>query len=385
MCVDDLGARHRGFKGIFTAALLAALASTSVAKAAVTSVPFGTTKDGAAVRLYTVTNGNGATIKFMSCGGVIAEINVPDREGHLGNVVLGFTNVADYEAKSPYFGGLIGRYANRIAAGKFSLDGADYQVSVNNGPNMLHGGAKGFDKVIWDVKPLESGAGAELDYTSKDGEMGFPGTLTVKVTYTWTNENELTIDYRATTDKATVVNLTSHSYFNLAGEGSGSIENHLLKINADAVTAVDGTGIPTGEIRPVVGTPFDFRNSLPIGARIRSNDPQLINGRGFDHNWVLNGVKPDAVTEDAVLYDPSSGRMLTVSSDQPGLQFYTGNFLDGSTYGTSGHEYRQGDGLCLEPQHFPDSPNHADFPSTRLDPGQKYHAVMVFKFSTDAS
>jgi aldose 1-epimerase len=350
----------------------------------ISSEPFGKTKDGAAVELYTMTNGSGATVKFMSYGGVITQINVPDRSGHLGDVVLGFNSVADYEAKSPYFGGLIGRYANRIGAGKFSLDGTDYTLNLNNGANTLHGGNKGFDKVVWTVKPLE-GAPAELDYLSKDGEEGYPGNLTVKVVYTWTDDSELKIEYWATTDKPTVVNLTSHSYFNLAGEGSGSIEGHLLKINADAITAYDGGGIPTGKIMPVAGTPFDFRNAMPIGARIRSSNQQMINGRGYDHNWVINGAAMGTVSEDAVLYDPASGRIMSIGSDQPGLQFYTGNFLDGSTYGTSGHEYRQGDGLCLEPQHFPDSPNKPAFASTRLDPGQTYHTVTVHKFWTDAS
>jgi aldose 1-epimerase len=350
----------------------------------ISSEAFGKNKEGAAVELYTMTNQSGATVKFMSYGGVITEINVPDRWGHLGDVVLGFNSVGDYEAKSPYFGGLIGRYANRIGAGKFSLDGKDYTLNLNNGKNTLHGGNKGFDKVMWIVKPLE-GASAELDYVSKDGEEGYPGNLTVKVVYTWSDDNELKIEYSATTDAPTVVNLTSHSYFNLAGEGSGSIEDHLLKINGDAITAYDDGGIPTGEIMPVAGTPFDFRNAMPIGARIRSSDQQMINGRGYDHNWVINGVTAGTVSEDAVLYDPASGRILSISSDQPGLQFYTGNFLDGSTYGTSGHEYRQGDGLCLEPQHFPDSPNKPAFASTRLDPGQTYHAVTIHKFSTDAS
>ena len=369
----------------FSSAVLGVLLLSAPALAgSISSAPFGTTKDGKPVELYTMTNAGGATVKFMSYGGILKEINVPDRMGHLSDVVLGFNSVSDYEEKSPYFGGLIGRYANRIAAGKFGLDGADYQVSVNNGPNMLHGGKQGFDKVVWTVKPLE-GASAELDYVSKDGEMGFPGTLTVKVVYTWTDNDELKIEYWATTDKPTVVNLTSHSYFNLAGEGSGSIENHLLQLNADSFTPYDATGIPNGKIAPVEGTPFDFRTAMPIGARIRSSDEQMVNGRGYDHNWVIDGGGKGEVVEAAVLYDPSTGRRLVISSDQPGLQFYTGNFLDGSTYGTSGREYRQGDGLCLEPQHFPDSPNKPDFPSTRLDVGQTYHTVTIHKFSTDAS
>ncbi|MEO6013629.1 MAG: aldose epimerase family protein [Devosia sp.] len=367
------------------AAPLIVLALSGAALAAsVTSEAYGTTKDGKAVEVYTMTNDGGASVKFLSYGGVISEINVPDRNGNLGNVVLGFTNIGDYEAKSPFFGGLIGRYANRIAKGKFSLDGTDYTLNLNNGENTLHGGNKGYDKVVWTVKPLND-TQAELTYLSPDGEEGYPGNLSVKVVYTWTNDNELKIEYEATTDKPTVVNLTSHSYFNLAGEGSGSIEGHLLTINADAITAYDGGGIPTGEIKPVANTPFDFRHAMPIGARIRSNDQQMINGRGYDHNWVINGAKAGTVSEDAVLYDPGSGRIMSIGSDQPGLQFYTGNFLDGSTYGTSGHEYRQGDGLCLEPQHFPDSPNHPDFASTRLNPGETYKTVTIHKFWTDAS
>lgn len=360
-----------------------AVAGSAMA-ASISSEPFGTTKDGKAVEIYTMTNDSGASVKFMSYGGVIAEINVPDRNGNLADVVLGFTNIADYEAKSPFFGGLIGRYANRVAGGKFSLDGTEYTLNLNNGANTLHGGNKGYDKVVWTVKALDDSS-AELTYLSPDGEEGYPGNLSVKVVYTWSNDNQFKIAYEATTDKPTIVNLTSHSYFNLAGEGSGSIEGHLLQINADAITAYDGGGIPTGEIMPVAGTAFDFRTAMPIGPGLRSSHQQMINGRGYDHNWVLNGAMGDALKVDAVLYDPSSGRRLTVSSDQPGLQFYTGNFLDGSTYGTSGKEYRQGDGLCLEPQHFPDSPNHPDFASTRLDPGQTYKSLMTFDFSTDAS
>ena len=344
---------------------------------------FGKTKDGVAVEQYTLTNDSGATVKFLSYGGVITAINVPDRWGRLGDVVLGFNNIGDYEAKSRYFGGLIGRYANRIAAGKFSLDGKEYTLNTNNGANTLHGGKKGYDKVVWTVKPLD-GASAELDYLSKDGEEGYPGNLDIKVIYTWTNDNELKIEYTAATDKPTVINLTSHSYFNLAGDGSGTIENHVLTVNADNYTPVDGGGIPTGEIATVTGTPFDFHTGMPIGARLRSSYPQMINGRGYDHNFVVNH-SGDGLTLDATLYDPGTGRRMDISSDQPGLQFYVGNFLDGSTYGKAGKEYRQGDGLCLEPQHLPDSPNRPDFPSTRLNPGETYHTVTVHKFSTDAS
>jgi aldose 1-epimerase len=336
------------------------------------------------VELYTLTNDSGASVKFLTYGGIITEINVPDRAGHLGNVTLGFKTIGEYEAKSPYFGALVGRHANRIAAGKFSIDGNSYQLNLNSGANTLHGGNKGFDKVVWKVKALD-GMSAELTYLSPDGEEGYPGNLSVRVVYTWTDDNELKIAYEATTDKPTIVNLTSHSYFNLAGEGSGSIEGHMLTINADGITAVDGGGIPTGEIMPVANTPFDFRTAMPIGSRIRSSHPQMVNGRGYDHNFVVNRSAGSDMTLDAVLHEPTTGRIMTMSSDQPGLQFYTGNFLDGTTYGVSGHQYRQGDGLCLESQHFPDSPNHPAFPSTRLNPGETFKSNTVHKFSTDAS
>lgn len=369
---------------IVLSGLIAALTTGSALAGSVKSEAFGSTKDGKAVELYTLTNDQGSLVKFMTYGGIITEIDVPDRWGRLGDVVLGFKTVGEYEAKSPYFGGLIGRYANRIAGGKFKLDGKEYTLNLNNGANTLHGGKKGYDKVVWTVKPL-NGASAELFYLSPDGEEGYPGNLNVKVTYTWTNDNELKIAYEATTDKPTVINLTSHSYFNLAGEGSGTIENHILTVNADRYTPVDGGGIPMGEIAKVAGTPFDFRSGLPIGARIHSGTEQMVNGRGYDHNYVVNRNDGDGVTLDVSLYDPGTGRSLTISSDQPGLQFYTGNFLDGSIYGTSGKQYRQGDGLCLEPQHLPDSPNHPDFPSTRLDPGQVFKTTTIHKFSTDAS
>ena len=373
-----------GLRAAALAAGINALVTGAAMAGTVASEAFGSTKDGATVELYTLTNKSGASVKFMTYGGIITEINVPDRAGRLGNVALGFKTIGEYEAKSPYFGAIVGRYANRIAAGKFSIDANNYQLNLNNGANTLHGGNKGFDKVVWKVKPLD-GASAELTYLSPDGEEGYPGNLSVRVVYDWTDDNELKIAYEATTDKPTIVNLTSHSYFNLAGEGSGSIEGHILTINADSITAVDGGGIPTGEIMPVANTPFDFRTAMPIGSRIRSSHPQMVNGRGYDHNFVVNRAAGSGVTLDAMLYEPTTGRMMTMSSDQPGLQFYTGNFLDGTTYGTSGHEYRQGDGLCLESQHFPDSPNHPDFPSTRLDPGETFKSNTVHKFSTDAS
>jgi aldose 1-epimerase len=370
------------------AADLTLMVAAGAAKAAsVDKAPFGTTKDGAAVDLYTLTNDKGASVKFISYGGIITEINVSDRWGRVGNIVLGFRTLAEYEAKSPYFGALIGRYANRIAGGKFSIDGTEYTLAANNGKNSLHGGNKGFDKVVWTVEPLASvpeAAAARLTYVSKDGEEGYPGTLTVHVTYTFNNENELRIDYEATTDKTTIVNLTSHSYFNLAGDGSGSIGDEILTINADAFTPVDEGGIPTGEIAPVAGTPFDFRQGTPIGARIRSSDQQMVFGRGYDHNWIVNR-SGEGMSLAARVYDPSSGRSMEISSDQPGLQFYTGNFLDSTTVGAAGRQYRQGDAFCLETQHYPDSPSHPDFPSTLLRPGETYRTSTIHKFSAEPS
>ncbi len=375
----------RKFLSIFAIAAAASvcLGSAQARAGTVENEAFGVTKSGAKVELYTLTNDSGASVKFITYGGIITEINVPDRAGRLGNVVLGFKTIGEYEAKNPYFGAIIGRYANRIAAGKFSIDGKDFQLNPNNGANSLHGGVMGFDKTMWTVKPLD-GASAELTYLSPDGEEGYPGNMSVRVVYTWTDDNELKVTYEATTDKPTVVNLTSHSYFNLAGEGQGNIEGHILTINADGITAIDGGGIPTGKIMPVADTPFDFRTAMPIGSRIRSNHPQMVNGRGYDHNYVIKRSDALELSVSAVLNEEISGRTLTISSDQPGLQFYTGNFLDGTTYGTSGHEYRQGDALCLETQHFPDSPNHPDFPSTRLNPGETFKSTTVHRFSTDA-
>jgi len=348
----------------------------------VTKASFGKTRDGTAVDRYTLTNGNGASVSFLSYGGIITEISVPDRLGRLGNVALGFKDLRDYETRNgPYFGALIGRYGNRIGGAKFSIDGKEYKLAANNGPNSLHGGNRGFDKVVWTVEA--QGAGAKLSYVSKDGEEGYPGTLKVGVVYTWTDDNTLRIDYEATTDKTTVVNLTNHSYFNLAGGGAGSIEGHILTINADAFTPVDGGGIPTGEIAPVAGTPFDFRQAMPIGARIRSSHPQTVAGHGYDHNFVLDRGGA-GLSFCARAYEPTSGRILTMSTTEPGVQFYSGNFLDATIVGAAGRQYRQGDGFCLETQHFPDSPNQPEFPSTLLKPGETFRSSTTHTFSTDA-
>ncbi|MFJ7963838.1 aldose epimerase family protein [Streptomyces sp. NPDC096324] len=342
---------------------------------------FGRLADGTKIHRWSLANG-GTRLKVLSYGGIVQSLEIPDRHGRYRNVSLGFDNIDDYVAKTPYFGALIGRYGNRIGKGQFTLDGTSHQLSVNDGVNSLHGGAKGFDKRVWDVEGFASGSdvGLVLHYTSIDGEMGYPGTLRAKVTYTLTRHGDWRIDYEATTDKATVVNLTSHVYWNLAGEGSGSIYDHELEIAASRYTPVDSGLIPTGELAKVAGTPFDFRRTKTVGRDIRVAHQQLLYGKGIDHNWVLDkGItaKPEHV---ATLRDPSSGRTLTIASNEPGLQFYSGNFLDGTLVGTGGHIYRQGDALCLETQHFPDSPNHPSFPSTVLRPGQTYRTSTVHSF-----
>ncbi|MEV5345305.1 galactose mutarotase [Streptomyces achromogenes] len=342
---------------------------------------FGTLADGTEVHRWSLENG-GTRMKVLSYGGVVQTLQLPDRHGRYANVVAGFDNLADYAAKSPYFGALIGRYGNRIDAGRFTLDGKQYQLDVNDGDNSLHGGAKGFDKRVWHVEPFTEGTdvGLRLRYTSADGEMGYPGTLRARVTYTLTRHGDWRIDYEATTDKATVVNLTSHVYWNLAGEGSGGIEDHELSIAAARYTPTDAGLIPTGELARVAGTPFDFRHAKPIGRDLRAGHEQLVLAKGYDHNWVLDkGItaRPEHI---ATLRDPRSGRTLKIATDQPGLQFYSGNFLDGTLTGTSGRTYRQGDALCLETQHFPDSPNQPAFPSTVLRPGRTYRTTTIHRF-----
>nr|WP_164390283.1 aldose epimerase family protein [Streptomyces harenosi] len=342
---------------------------------------FGKLADGTEVHRWSLENG-GTRMKVLSYGGVVQSLEIPDRRGRYANVSAGFDNLDDYVARSPHFGALIGRYGNRIAKGRFTLDGTTYQLSVNDGENSLHGGALGFDYRVWDVEPFTEGSdvGLRLRYTSADGEMGYPGTLKAKVTYTLTRSGDWRIDYAATTDKATVVNLTSHVYWNLAGEGSGTIEDHELSIAASRFTPTDAGLIPTGELAKVAGTPFDFRRAKPIGRDIRAGHPQLVLAKGFDHNWVLDkGVtaRPEHI---ATLRDPASGRTLRIATDQPGLQFYSGNFLDGTLTGPGGSVYRQGDALCLETQHFPDSPNQPSFPSTVLRPGQTYRTTTVHTF-----
>ncbi|MFJ3652205.1 aldose epimerase family protein [Streptomyces nigra] len=367
--------------GLTAATLGSAHATGSGAAAPVRSL-FGVLPDGTKVHSWSLANG-GTRMKVLSYGGVVQSLEVPDRRGRLANVSLGFRSLDDYVASSPYFGALIGRYGNRIGKGRFTLDGRTYQVDVNDGENSLHGGAQGFDKRVWDVEPFTKGAdvGLHLHLTSRDGEMGYPGTLRVKVTYTLTRYGDWRIDYAATTDKPTVVNLTSHVYWNLAGEGSGSIEGHRLKIDGSRYTPVDAGLIPTGEQARVAGTPFDFRRAKTVGEDLREAHQQLLYGQGFDHNWVLDkGISPRPEWA-ATLQDPSSGRTLRIATTEPGLQFYSGNFLDGTLVGTGGRVYRQGDGLCLETQHFPDSPNRASFPSTVLRPGQTYRSTTVHSFT----
>ncbi|EGX57451.1 aldose 1-epimerase [Streptomyces zinciresistens K42] len=343
---------------------------------------FGTLPDGTRVHRWSLANG-GTRLKVLSYGGVVQSLEVPDRRGRYANVSLGFDDIADYASSSPYFGALIGRFGNRIGKGRFTLDGRTYQVDVNDGENSLHGGARGFDKRVWDVEPFTRGSdvGLHLYYTSADGEMGYPGTLKVRVTYTLTRYGDWRIDYAATTDRATVVNLTSHVYWNLAGEGSGTVENHVLKIDGSRYTPVDAGLIPTGELAPVTGTPFDFRRPKAVGADLREAHRQLLYGKGIDHNWVLDkGISPRPEWV-ATLKDPSSGRTLRIATTEPGLQFYSGNFLDGTLVGPSGRAYRQGDALCLETQHFPDSPNKPAFPSTVLRPGRTYRSSTVHSFT----
>ncbi|WP_428377022.1 aldose epimerase family protein [Lichenicoccus sp.] len=343
----------------------------------------GSTSAGAAVQRASIRNAHGIAVSILSFGGIIASLDAPDRDGRLANIVLGYADLAGYETHNgtTHFGALIGRYANRIAHGRFSLDGADYRLPLNNGPNSLHGGPDGFGRRVWMMTPQEAtqgGDGVRLSLSSPDGEAGYPGRLDAEVTYRLTDADELEIDYVARCDAPTVVNLTNHSYFNLAGEAGGCIEGHVVQIEADHFTPVDASLIPTGRLAPVAGTPLDFRTPTAIGDRLRVGHEQMALGRGYDHNWALRG-EPGSLRRAVTVHDPVSGRALTCLTTQPGLQFYSGNFLDGTLAGTSGTLYRQGDGLCLETQHFPDSPNQPDFPSTVLRPGQTYRERTVFR------
>jgi aldose 1-epimerase len=354
--------------------------TSTAATAGVTRSSFGRSADGHDVDLFTLTNG-GVEVRTSEYGATIVSIRVPDRAGRVVDIVLGFDALDGYLTKHPYFGAVVGRYANRIAKGRFTLDDHTYQLATNDGPNHLHGGVTGFDKALWHGEPFErdGAVGVTYAHTSPDGDEHYPGGLAVHVTYRLSPSRELTVEYDATTDKPTPINLTQHSYWNLAGEGSGDILNHELAIDADRFTPVDATLIPTGELASVDGTPFDFRRPTRIGARIGADHEQLRFGKGYDHNWVLNGSS-GTLRHVARLVDSGSGRTLDVSTTEPGLQFYSGNFLDGTITGKSGHAYAHRSGLCLETQHFPDSPNHANFPSTILRPGAQYQSKTVFAF-----
>ena len=352
------------------------LTTMSQAKTNVTKQAFGHTADGTPVDVYTLNDGK-VEARITNYGGIIVSLRTPDRNGKLADIVLGYDSFDGYIANPAYFGAIIGRYANRIAHGTFQLDGKTYSIPKNDGDNSLHGGIRGFDKAVWDARPLKDGI--ELTHVSKDGDQGFPGTLTVKVTYTL-NKGALRIEYSATTDKDTVLNLTNHSYFNLTGE-AGEILGHVVKINASKFTPVDSSLIPTGDLKPVEGTPFDFRSPHAVGERVDANNEQLKLGLGYDHNFVLDN-SGKTLTEAAEVYEPTTGRILKVLTNQPAVQLYTGNHLDGTITGKQGHVYKPRFALCLETQHFPDSPNHPNFPTTELKPGQRFNTVTVFEFST---
>lgn len=341
---------------------------------------FGKTNDGTAIQIYTLTNSHGMEVRIMNYGGTVVSVKAPDRKGVMADVVFGFDDLKGYLDRRTFFGVLVGRYANRIAKGRFTLNGVEYKLATNNGENSLHGGARGFDMAVWTPRQLPDG-GLELTYLSKDGEENYPGNLKVTVTYHLTESNELRIAYAATTDKDTVLNLTNHSFFNLKGAGTGDILGHEVMIAADRFTPVDAGLIPTGELRPVAGTPFDFHKSTAIGARINQDEEQLKRGKGYDHNFVLDG-KNVSVRLAARVVEPSTGRVLEVLTDQPGIQFYTGNFLDGTVKGKGGKVYGHRTGFCLETQHFPDSPNKPAFPTTQLKPGQRFQSTTIYRFST---
>ncbi len=347
--------------------------------AKITKSNFGKLPDGTAIEQYTLTNSKGAFCKIITYGGIVTELQVPDKTGKLGDVVLGFDNLDGYLKGHPYFGTITGRFANRIAKGKFTLDGKTYSLATNNGPNHLHGGLKGFDKVVWKAATdtAKDGAAVKLTYTSADGEEGYPGALNVTVTYIWTDKNELRIDYEATTDKATPVNLTNHSYFNLAGAGSGDVFGHELMLTAGNFTPTDDTLIPTGEIKAVQGTPMDFTKAKAIGKEVRALFDQP--HRGYDHNFVLDN-KGKGIALAARVSEPKSGRVMEISTDEPAIQLYTGNYVE-ETRGKAGQVYQRHGGFCLETQHFPDSVNHPNFPSTILRPGQEYRTTTIHRFS----
>lgn len=347
----------------------------------ITKQSFGKTAEGESVDIYTLRNAHGVEAKITNYGGIITSLKVPDRNGKFDDVVLGFNDLDSYLKGHPYFGAIIGRYGNRIAKGRFTLNGEEYKLAVNNGENTLHGGLKGFDKVVWTGSESKTKAGPALvlTYLSKDGEEGYPGNLNVKVVYTLTANDELRMDYTATTDKDTVINLTNHAYFNLAGEGNGDILNHRVLINGTRFLPTDAGSIPTGELRKVAGTPFDFSKLMAIGQRINNDEEQLKLGNGYDHTWIING-RAGTMRFAAQAYEPTSGRRLQVWTTEPGMQFYTGNFLDGTLTGKAGKIYQRRTGFCFETQHYPDSPNHPAFPTTTLKKGATFKSTTIYRF-----
>jgi aldose 1-epimerase len=368
---------------LFLVLILSPLA-VALAQPSINKSTFGKTEDGQSVDIYTLRNSHGMEARITNYGGIVVSLTAPDRDHKFADVVLGYNNLESYlKPPFPYFGAIIGRYGNRIAKGRFTLNGVEYKLATNNGENHLHGGIKAFDKVVWTVKQVRTtpaGPALFLTYLSKDGEEGYPGNLTVNVVYTLTHKNELKIDYTATTDKDTVTNLTHHSYFNLAGEGNGDILDHRLVIKADRFVPTDAAAIPTGDLRSVAGTPFDFRTSTAIGARINQDDEQLKLGKGYDHTWVVNG-RAGALRQAAIAYEAKSGRVMEVWTTEPGVQFYTGNYLDGTLTGKSGKPYPHRSGFCLETQHYPDSPNQPNFPTTTLKKGATYRSTTIYRFS----
>ena len=377
-------------RAIWASVIGAVLGAASCAEAAtVQQGQFGTLKDGSPVTIFTLSNGKGMTARIINYGAILQSVIVPDRHGRREDVALGYADMKGYLVAPNYFGATVGRYANRIKAATFSIDGTAYHLAANNGPNALHGGIVGFDKHLWTVVDSASGPSAHvtLRYVSADGEEGYPGTLTVTATYSLNEQDELKVVYSATTDKPTILNITNHSFWNLAGEASQRlILDEMLTIPAETTTPVDATLIPTGQFRPVAGTPFDFRTPHRIGERIRDGrDDQIVFGQGYDENFVIARSPSAKPRLNARIEDPYSGRVLEISSNQPGVQLYTGNFLDGTAIGKSGHSYRQSDGIALEPQVFPNTPNQPEFGSARLDPGQTYQNIIVYRFSTDAA
>jgi aldose 1-epimerase len=365
--------------------LMSCTSSEPPVEAGIQSRSFGTLPDGRDVTIYKVTSPTGMVMEVTNYGGIITRLTAPDRDGKFEDIVLGYDNLEGYLTETPYFGAIIGRYGNRIGKGQFTLDGETYTLAQNNGENHLHGGIQGFDKVLWNAEPFSMGNeyGIVFTYDSPDGEEGYPGTLKARVTYMLTADNRVIFSYQATTDKATPVNLTQHSYFNLAGPSSDSILDHELMLAADHFTPIDSGLIPTGEVRPVAGTPFDFTTAIPIGERINADDEQIAFGLGYDHNWVLSDMT-SSMRLAARVHEPTSGRVMEVLTEEPGIQFYAGNFLDGTITGKGGNVYEYRSGFCLETQHFPDSPNQSAFPSTILLPGETYQTRTIYAFTTDA-